>query len=151
MKSKVFGHRFGDKVLPTQIMNEIIDAIEKCEVKIQKGSGDSLKKDVMASLSKKGWPPEVVIDPSSKISITSLKNKTGLCFQTGNMGRVYADLIKLQTVYLRQVINVGIIIVPLKKEAKKIGDNIVNYERLTSELLIFDRAITVPLFVIGLG
>jgi hypothetical protein len=92
----------------------------------------------------------VAIDSASKISVTSIKEQIGLCLQTGNMGRMYADLLKLQTIYLRQSIKAGIFIVAVKKAAKTLGDNVVNFERLVRELQIFERSITVPILVIGI-
>ena len=73
----------------------------------------------------------------------------GLCFQTGNVGRIYADLLKLQTLYTKGNITAGIILIPQNQTAKELGSNMANYERLIRELPIFSQVITMPIVVIG--
>lgn len=150
MKAKMYGHRFGDKIVPAAMIAEAVAAIEACSIAPKKRASKSIKDAILASLLSAGWPSKVGMDAISKISITSLKNKIGLCFQTGNMGRMYADLIKLQTIYLRGSIDAGIYILPETACAKILGDNIADRGRLMRELTIFDRAISVPLAVIGI-
>jgi hypothetical protein len=96
-----------------------------------------------------GWSPEVRIDPNSRISITSIKNRIGLCLQTGNMGRMYADLLKFQTAYQKKIVTAGVLIIPTKDSAKILGDNIANYDRLCKELIIFGEVIVIPLVLYG--
>jgi len=150
MKANVYGHHFGDKIIPEGLINEAKAAIESCSVVPQKKSSKRIKEAILESLAEKGWPGEVTLDTASKISITSRKESIGLCFQTGNMSRMYADLLKLQAVYLRGSIDAAIFILPEDECAKILGDNIANCDRLRRELEIFDRAITVPLAVIGI-
>lgn len=86
----------------------------------------------------------------SKITVTSTKNDVGLCLQTGNMSRIYADLLKLQTMYLKSAIKAAVIVVPSDPVAKKLGSNIANAKRLERELSIFSRAYSVPTLVYSL-
>ena len=72
-----------------------------------------------------------------------------MCFQTGNVGRIYADILKLQTLNTRGNITAGIILIPQIKTAKELGSNMANYERLIRELPIFSQVITMPIVVIG--
>ena len=71
------------------------------------------------------------------MTITSAKDDIGLCLQTGNMSRMYADLMKLQTMYLNNTIKAAAIIVPSQETAKLLGDNIAQAKRLERELAIF--------------
>jgi hypothetical protein len=66
------------------------------------------------------------------------------------MGRMYADLMKLQAVYMRGSIDAGIYIVPEPECARILGDNIANRGRLLRELRIFDRVVSIPLAIIGI-
>lgn len=150
MEYKVYQHRQADKVLPTNIRIEIEGVIQKCCYCTRAGNASKMRKELTLRLSEIGWPNKVRIDAVSKISITSSKKGVGLCLQTGNMGRIYADLLKLQTIYLQNKILAGIIILPTRKAAKEMGQNIANYERLIGELQIFDSTITIPLLVIGI-
>jgi hypothetical protein len=63
---------------------------------------------------------------------------------------MYADLLKLQTLYTGGSIKTAILVVPTYLAAKALGDNLANYERLTREMEIFERVITVPLAIIGM-
>jgi hypothetical protein len=86
----------------------------------------------------------------SGISIASQKNRVGLGIQTaGNMSRMYADLIKLQQMYLNDTICVGVLIMPTAIAARQLGDNLANSDRLESELTIFRKVIHMPLMIIS--
>ena len=80
-----------------------------------------------------------------------MKRKVGLCVQLGNIARMYADLLKMQLMYEKQMIDIGIIVVPMKLESKSLGSNHVQFERLVAELKIFDKIINLPLVVIGIS
>lgn len=102
-------------------------------------------------LASQGWSKEMRISPDSKISITAYRDQIGLCLQTGNVSRIYADLLKLQTLFARKSIVAGVCIVPITSLAVILGSNVVSYERLLGELEIFALTITVPITVIGIG
>jgi hypothetical protein len=76
-----------------------------------------------------------------------MKGATGLCLQTGNMSRMYADIIKLQTLYLDGAITAAVIVVPSKPVSKMIGNNVAEATRLERELAIFRKAYSVPTLV----
>ena len=84
------------------------------------------------------------------MTITSIKNEVGLCLQTGNMARMYADLMKLQTLYLNNAIKAAVIVVPSEPVAKLLGSNIAQAKRLTRELDIFKKAYHVPTLIFAL-
>ena len=62
---------------------------------------------------------------------------------------MYADLIKLQQMYLNNNISVGVFIMPTAIAARKLGDNLANSDRLESELTIFKKVIHMPLMIIS--
>jgi hypothetical protein len=150
MKAKVYVHRFGDQIIPASMISDAVNAVKACSVVVKRGASKGIKEAILRSLVAKGWPGEITLDVASKISITSKKGSIGLCFQTGNMSRMYADLLKLQVVYLRGSIDAAIFILPESECSKLLGQNIADCDRLRRELSIFDRAITVPLAVIGI-
>lgn len=149
MKYVTAGHRYGDMVVPGDIQQDIIDAITNTNTEPARRSSPKIKTEILDHLLGAGWSGEVELDPVSRITITSAKNKIGLAFQTGNMGRMYADLLKLQTLYLRETIKAGLFIVPTYDAAQLLGDNVTNFDRLIKELAIFERAVTVPILIFG--
>lgn len=107
--------------------------------------------NILKQLQVLGWSNPVRIDDYSKISVTSMKDETALCFQTGNVSRFYADLLKLETLFRKERIKAAIYLIPHKSLAKKFGSNIANFERLIDELKIFSVTLTIPMLVLGIA
>ena len=97
-----------------------------------------------------GWADKVPV-AKSKLTINYMKSKCGVCFQLGNVARTYADILKLMQLHYIKAIEVGIIIVPLKIESKKLGANYAQYERLEKEIKLYNDIIAVPIFLIGIS
>ena len=148
MKTLIYTYKSGDKVVPIEIQKQIEKIIQRTDISIAKGKASDIRASILGELHKLGWSDEVRIDPTSNITITSIYQKIGLCVQFGNISRVYADLVKLQTLFLKGSIHSGIIIMPSNKAARILGDNITNSQRVLKELEIFSSVITMPLLII---
>lgn len=144
-----YDHRCGDKVVPQEILEKIIAIFTDYQSKVQKSNVAVVKSDLKGKLMRDGWSDEYRLDIDSRITITSFQQNIGLCFQTGNVGRVYADLLKLQTLFVKGNIVAGVLIVPKKSMVAVFGSNSANFERVVKELPIFEQVITMPLVVIG--
>lgn len=149
MKIQIYEHRSGLKVVAKDIVESVEKAVRSINPILEKNAVAGIKESIKSLLELDGWSGEYRLDPSSRITISSFLKGTGLCFQTGNVGRIYADLLKLQTLYTKGKISAGIILIPEVKTAKKLGANMANYERLVRELPIFSQVITMPIVVIG--
>ncbi len=149
MRTQIYDHRSGLKVVPNSIIADAEKIIWEINPALSKKTVASLKESIRERLEKKGWTGEYRLDASSRITISSYLKGIGMCFQTGNVGRIYADLLKLQTLYTKGNITAGIILIPQIKTAKELGSNMANYERLIRELPIFSQVITMPIVVIG--
>lgn len=149
MKTQVYEHRSGLKVIPEETVAHIATIIQNINPALTKNAVASIKESIRCELEKDGWSGEYRLDTSSKITISSYLKGIGMCFQTGNVGRIYADLLKLQTLYTKGKIIAGIILIPQQNTAKKLGSNMANYERLVRELPIFSQVITMPIVVVG--
>ena len=146
---KKYDHRCGSKVVPQDILEKTIAVFADYPNKVQKSNVALVKPDLKNKLMLEGWSDEYRLDIDSKITITSFQQGIGLCFQTGNVGRVYADLMKLQTLFVKGNIVAGILLVPLKSMVGVFGSNSANFERVIKELPIFEQVITMPLVVVG--
>lgn len=142
-------HRSGLSVIPEKQLQEVIDVIHGVNPRVRKNTVSEIRDSIISGLDYKGWSGEYRLDTSSKITITSFQNGIGLCIQTGNVSRIYADLLKLQTLYIKGNIKAGIIILPQKELAVRLASNMANYERLLGELSIFSQVISMPLVIIG--
>lgn len=70
--------------------------------------------------------------------------------QFGNASRFYADLFKFQAGYSQGVVDLGLIIIPFGSLARRMGENIVSYERVTKELPAAKSFLTLPVLVLGI-
>jgi hypothetical protein len=150
LKHSFHSHCAGEETVPHFIQKEVELAIAAVAIKPARGTAPKLRDAFLASLKVSGWSSEVAVAQGSDITITSMKSEVGLCLQTGNMARMYADLIKLQTLYLNNAIKSAVIIVPSEPVAKLLGSNIAQAKRLARELDIFKKAYHVPTIIFAL-
>ncbi|MFZ1219358.1 MAG: BglII/BstYI family type II restriction endonuclease [Chthoniobacterales bacterium] len=142
-------HRNGAKLIPAYIQEEVKAAVAETEA-LRRAT--STREAILKTLrGKHGWSDEITLSPDAKISITSRKGEIGLCVQTGNMSRFYADLLKLEYLFHEGMIQAAVYVVPVKAVAKRWGENIANFERFTNEVKIFSKIIQTPLLIIGIG
>lgn len=149
MNFMIHDHCGGVAAIPAALRQEIECAIRACAIAPARRKATEIGNAIDAELVRAGWSGEVKLARDSKITITSAKRGIGLCLQTGNMARMYADLLKLQQMFLNKSIKAGVMIVPAHAAAKKLGDNIANATRLKSELDIFRSVIHMPLAVLA--
>lgn len=149
MNFTTYDHCGGVAAVPSALRQELEAAIHACAITPARRRASEIGNAIDAELKKAGWSGEVKLARDSKITITSAKRSVGLCLQTGNMARVYADLLKLQQMFLNKTIKAGVMIVPAHAASKKLGDNIANATRLRSELDIFRSVIHMPLVVLA--
>jgi hypothetical protein len=148
VKFFLHSHQGAADVLPAAERSEIESAIQACSIPPSKGAAPKIREKIIRHLGHRGWSDEFQVEPPSKITIASLKNGVGLCVQTGgNMSRMYADLLKLQTLYMVNRVKVGVFILPTSPAAKALGDNYANADRLQTELAIFRKVIHMPIAI----
>lgn len=146
----IHDHCGGVAAVPLALRDEIEAAISACAITPARGKATEIGGAIATGLAKAGWSGKVKLTRDSKITITSSKNSIGLCLQTGNMARLYADLLKLQQMFLNKAIKAGVMIVPSRAAAKSLGDNIAHATRLQCELEIFRSVIHMPLVVLAI-
>jgi hypothetical protein len=147
MKFSVHEHCGGLSKTHQSLRGEVEKAIDDCSIRPALRSATPIRDAVTASLVRCGWSGEVPVAVGSQITITSTRMNTGLCLQTGNMSRLYADLMKLQKLFLDDSIKAGIVVVPALSAAREMGDNIANSSRLIKELEIFRKVVHMPLVI----
>jgi hypothetical protein len=147
MKTRVFSHGSGEKRVPEKIQKELREILNSSEIKVGKKTATGIREKILEKLCAAGWSKEAQISPDSAMTITSIKSGCGLCLQTGNTSRMYADILKLQKLYLENLISSAAIILPSLESAKILGSNIANASRLAAELEIFRKIIHVPILI----
>ena len=136
-------------------IDSLIAELEKMTKPLTKDSRSDFKDEIIAKIREVGWTGKRKIFPStSSITITSTKDRIGLCLQLGNIARYYADLVKLQHLYCIGSINEGVLIVYHMGAAKELfssGGNLATFERVTKELDLMLESIIFPITVLGVG
>jgi len=131
------------------VLDQIDSIFSSLTIAIKNFAVSKINHEVSLRLKEFGWSDLVRLAEVSKITITSIRDDIGLCMQTGNVSRIYADLLKLQSLYAKNIIKSAIIIVPTGKAARKLGSNVASFERLCRELPIFAQVITLPIVIIA--
>lgn len=126
MKVTARSHCAGEEAIPKIIRHEVTKAIEAAAVTPAKGAATKIRDAIINNLLGSGWSAETHISNDSEMTITSVRSNIGLCLQTGNMARMYADILKLQKIYLDGAITAGIMLLPTQKCAQILGDNVQN-------------------------
>ena len=109
MRANIYEHRNGLRVIPNEILNDVICVDEGINPVLSKNTVIQIKKDLKKGLEFKGWAGEYRLDANSKITISSYLSGVGMCVQMGNVSRIYAYLLKLQALYMKGNICSGII------------------------------------------
>lgn len=131
-----------------QLASEIFDTLSTWPETYE--STRELRNQWRLNFAEAGW----VISPSigdSSLTISYLREKLGVCVQLGNVSRVYADLLKLRTLFVSKKITHGVIIVPSNEFSKALGSNHANFLRLERDLDVMYEAIAIPLLVLAVN
>lgn len=147
----IYSHKGGSEILRSKAASgELTDAIENCTIKFQKGAPAAIKRDISDVLTSKQWVDKVRVG-KSRLTINFLKEDIGVCFQIGNVARTYADILKLNHLGNKGIIDVGIIVVPHEVESRSLGTNYASFDRLQNEIQLFSNEIITPIVVIGIS
>lgn len=118
-------------------------------VKLRPGGTGDIRQHVTAEFEKEGWAINVKIDPNYDLTVFALRDDLAFHLQTGNMSRAPYDLLKLQYLFEAKRIEAAALALPTRDAAHVLGSNIANADRVSSELSLFGRIITVPILLVA--
>jgi len=127
----------------------LTDIFETPSIKMKPKCTDVIRTHVFAELQKEGWALNVPLDQNVGLTVSATSDDMAFQLQTGNMSRAPYDLLKLQYLFQSGRIEMASLAVPTRACAKKIGSNLANFERISKELELFSRVITVPILLIA--
>lgn len=128
---------------------EVCSSLRSIHVSACRGSTPLVRAQVLQRLRQLGWSSACRIDDQRLSKIGGIKNGIGICVQTGNVARVYADLLKLELSFRQQQIKSALYIVPTRRLGRVLGQNLAYYERVKQELQSYSSIITIPAILIG--
>lgn len=132
-----------------ELYDWVTDIFEAPAIKLGLRCTGEIRQHISGEFQAEGWAQDVKIDQELNLKVFALKADLAFQLQTGNISRVPYDLLKLQHLHQSKKIEAAALAVPTKQAAAKIGSNIANAERVSRELLLFDRVITVPILLIA--
>ena len=132
-----------------ELQEWLTDVFEAPAIKMREGCTSEIRDHVRAEFEKQGWAINVKIDQDLGLSVFALKDDLAFHLQTGNMARAPYDLLKLQYLFHSGRIEAAALALPSKDCASALGSNIANSDRVTKELELFNRIITVPMMVVA--
>lgn len=142
-------HNAASEWLRRDMSDWLTDVLEAPGVKIKPRCTSEIRKHVSNEFKLDGWALDVKISQEAGLKVFALKDDLAFQLQTGNMSRAPYDLLKFQYLFQSEKIDCASLAVPTKEAANKIGENIANAERISNELQIFSRVITVPILLIA--
>lgn len=149
MKIETYNHMSARAKIDTAISATLLKSIRGVSADWDSENAPKIKRRILDALRRDGWSNPVKLDPERGITVTAMKQGTALSVQFGNMSRFYADLLKLEYLFKKGRATAAIYILPTKDAAKNLGQNIVCFERLCSELQMFEMIIEIPMLVVG--
>jgi hypothetical protein len=133
------------------LLIDIETTVNSCPYSFARSNPSIIKAYFNKCLNKKGWVSNVRIDHRIQATVNFLNTDVAFVLQLGNVARIYADLIKFSYLKEKGILNLGIIALACKDEAKLLGANYANYERLINELQVYENIILTPILVLGLA
>lgn len=170
MKCQFFNYRFADEVLSSPqysvLRQEILGVLNGTAVpllpspKTRTRAGrtmsfttdqQALNKLLTKAFEARSWQsgPSITNDKRTKLEADFKKGRVQVEVQFGNMARWYTDIFKFQVSYSLDLIDVGVLAVPMQHFANTIDENVAHFERVTRELPYARMSITIPIWVIG--
>lgn len=132
-----------------ELFEWLTDVFVAPSLNIEKGSTTLIRTHIRNQFEEQGWSGEIKLDPSSDLTVFSMKQDLAFQVQTGNISRAFYDLLKLQFLYTAEKIEAAALAVPSQIAAQRIGSNIAYFNRVMNELSLFNRVISVPLLLIS--
>lgn len=129
----------------------IREAITTAPTELARGAGPIIKDHVESHLANRGWARNVRIDAERALTINVFHHSgIALQVQVGNIARAFYDLLKLESAVRQGKVQTGVLVVPTKEAARRLGDNLANFERLSGEHRdLFNSIVNMPLVIFG--
>jgi hypothetical protein len=103
-----------------------------------------------SALLSEGWIKSFSVGASS-LSIGYVRDATGLCIQMGNTCRVYADLVKLETVFRLGDIQQAVLAVPADDLSTDLGTNYASFSRAEQDIKALVPTISMPIVLVEIA
>lgn len=135
----------------TRDPKEIADSVLASLLPLPTSASDSrlMRKHWDDMFLRDGWVRGLAVG-SGRLSIGYSRGQIGLCIQLGNTSRVYADLLKLETLYRCKAMDTAVLVVPSDEYSRSLGTNYAMFSRAELDINDFAPTITVPIVLVSI-
>jgi hypothetical protein len=149
--AQTHSHRRAEEELADKgLLHEVLHLSDAPLIGVAPGSSPDIKTHFESRLAELGWAHDPRVHPDHNPTINAMRQRVGLTVQTGNITRAFYDLMKFQAMYLRDRIDVAVLVLPTAPAASTLGSNIANFGRVTEELgELFFHIVTVPVLIVS--
>ena len=164
MEYRILNYRFAEQIFDSHefsnIRWEIFDIVKRAPAISRSKARGKITTDQDAI---NGWfdkefgarqwevKPYVTDKKITELRADFKKQRVQVEVQFGNAARAIYDIFKMQISYSLGLIDVGVLILPMKDFSKTMGDNIAHFERVARELPYAKMSITLPILIIGIA
>ncbi len=146
----IYDHHNGDaNWADRELRDWLTDVFEAPSIRLRQGVTQEIRQHGRTEFEREGWAINVKIDPASDLSVFAMKDDLSVHLQTGNMSRAPYDLLKLQYLYTSKRIEAAALALPTRTGSLALGSNIAHADRVSSEMRLFNRIITVPILLVA--
>ncbi len=149
--AQTHSHRRAEEELADKtLLQEVLQLANAPLIGVAPGMSPDIKNHFESRLAELGWANEPRVHPDHNPTINAMKQRVGLTVQTGNITRAFYDLMKFEAMYLRDRVDVTVLLLPTAPAAITLGSNIANFGRVTEELHeLFFHIVSVPVLIIS--
>jgi len=145
-----YSHNNGDAEWTERDLRDwLTDVFEAPAIPLRPGVTHDIREHIRTEFEKEGWAINVRIDADYELTVFAVRDDLAVQVQTGNMSRAPYDLLKLQYLYTAKKIEAAALALPTKAGAQALGSNIAHADRVSAELKLFSRIVTVPILLVA--
>ena len=100
MKFERYYHQNAATRISSALLRDVETGLRSVSVSDGAIAPNAVTNPIRNELTRRGWSGEVFLSSESKITISGQRGDIGLALQFGNVSRIYADLLKLQSMFL---------------------------------------------------
>ena len=150
MNVLIHEHHKSESAVFSELQERMISRLKGSKIVLSDLRAPELKNKVVEIFREAGWSSEVSVDFELKHFISGIFQRVGFMAQFGNMAMCYADLLKLQLLFDRDMIECAFYIVMTKSDIRARKENYAQYEKFCKHLKLYSKIIKVPITVMGI-
>jgi len=144
-----YEHKNINEIIDKEVLTNMLTILKNTNIKLNNLKSTDIKKKIEELFRENGWSSRISVDPFLNHYISGIYKNIGLITQFGNMAMCYADLLKLELLHKRNMIDCAMYILLTKNDKRARKDNYAQFEKLSKHLNLYNEVVETPLLLIG--